>query len=38
MRMDKKLKELCWKAFLESGKPGYYMLYNAIENEDDLKK
>jgi hypothetical protein len=29
--MDEKLKELCWKAFLESGSPGYYMLYSAIE-------
>jgi len=36
--MDKKLKDLCWKAFLESGKPGYYMLYNAIEKEENKDK
>ena len=31
--MDEELKKLCWQAFLESGKPGYYMLFNRLDKE-----
>ena len=38
MGMDGKKKDLkstCWKAFLESGEPGYYMLYQALSKDED---
>jgi hypothetical protein len=32
--MDEELRKLCWQAFLESGSPGYYMLYNKLNKEN----
>lgn len=31
--MDNKLKDLCWKTFIESGELGYYMLYSAMDKD-----
>lgn len=29
-------RDLCWKLFKETGEVSYYMLYKALENEENL--
>ncbi len=34
----KKVDDIFWEMFTKSGEAGYYMLYNALQNDDENRK
>ena len=38
LAMEKRLDELCWKAFVKSGDAGTYLLYKALTKKDNGKE